>query len=65
MTTYTARAATTAIVGDYLPAHDEVFDEALVIGAALDRMHTHITATRDIVQADLATDELLSALLRK
>jgi len=56
--------ATIAVTeGNYLPAHDEVFDAAKTIGETLDQLHKYITAVRDEKQADQAVIELLTFLL--
>ena len=56
--------ATLAVIeGNYLPAHDEVFDTAKAIGQTLDQLHRYITRVRDEKQADRAIIELLTFLL--
>lgn len=54
---------TTAVfVGDYLPAHDEVFDAAEVIAMSLRTLHAYITQARSPEQADEALAEMGRAI---
>jgi hypothetical protein len=61
---YQQQAAAAVLIGGYLPAHDEVFDLAEVIGVSFDRLRAYITTVRDAEQADLAVAELLEALTK-
>lgn len=61
----TAVSVTTALVGNFIPAHDETMDLAESIGQKLDAFQTYIASVRDEEQAEMATAELLTALLRQ
>ena len=50
------------LVGNALPAHDEVFDLAEQIGDTVGKLHDYITNVRSSGQADAAINELLDSL---
>jgi hypothetical protein len=60
--TLTANATRAVLIGNFLPAHDEVFDLAEHISIALGTLHAYIRRVRDTEQADNAVRELLDAL---
>ena len=58
-------ATGTVFGGMMIPAHDETFDLAEVIGQKLDAFREYVASVRDEEQAEMATAELLTALLRQ
>jgi len=60
---FTATAVTTVIMGDNIPAHDEMMDLAESIGQKLDAFREYVASVRDEAQAGEAVKELLTALL--
>lgn len=60
--TLSSVAAHAVLMGDHLPARDEVFDLAQHIGVALGTLHACVRKARTEQQADLAVRELLDAL---
>ena len=60
---FTATAVTTVIMGDSIPAHDEMMDLAESIGQKLDAFREYVASVRDEAQAGEAVKELLTALL--
>lgn len=57
-----ATAPHAVFIGDYLPAHDEVFDLAEAIAARCFELHDYVSRVRSPEQATLAVRELLTAL---
>lgn len=58
-------ATATVFVGATIPAHDETIDLAESIGAQLDAFQAYVTSVRDEEQGEMATAELLAALLKQ
>lgn len=52
-----------ALVGNHIPAHDEVFDLAEQIGETVGKLHDYIADVRNVDQADAAIEELLNSLI--
>lgn len=57
------RACSIVTLGNYLPAHDPVFDIAEKISVEVERLREYITAVRDAEQANNAVRELLVCLM--
>lgn len=65
MTDFKATATSTVLGGMFIPAHDETFDLAEVIGTKLEEFRAYVASVRTEGQADHAVAELLTALAPK
>jgi hypothetical protein len=61
MTDYRYAGVSAALIGSFIPAHDETFDLAESIGNQLDEFREYVASVRDAEQADNAVTELLVA----
>ncbi len=48
--------------GDYIPAHDEMFDIAEEVGTSLAKLHAYVAKVRDLQQANAALVEFGQAI---